>query len=69
VVFCCQDELLYSTLSSLLRSLPGGRRQGRGPTQWYAAAMMSSGGSQSGHSLTKHSPAICPGSVNRKYFS
>ncbi len=69
LVRCCQDELLYYTLSSLLRNLPGGRRQGRGPTRWYAAARMSSGGSQSGHSLTRHSPVICLGSENNKYFS
>ncbi len=55
-------------VSSLLRNLPSGRRQGRGLTRWCAAARMSSGGSQSGHSLTKHSPAICPGSVNKNTF-
>ncbi len=42
VVRCCQDELLYTTVLSLLCNLPGGRRQGRGLTRWYAAARSSS---------------------------
>jgi hypothetical protein len=29
---------LQFTMSTLLRSLPGSRRQGRGLTRWYAAA-------------------------------